>query len=50
MMDLPLNVSVGLSLSLVIIFTLLSIIILWLIAKAWPEDNDTVRYFYIATL
>ena len=40
MMDLPLNVSMGLSLSLVIIFTLLSIITLW------PEDNVTVRYFY----
>ena len=47
MMDLPLNISVGLSLSLVIIYTLLSIITLWLIVRALPEDNVTVRYFYI---
>ena len=36
------NVSVGLSLAFVIIFTLLSVITLWLVGKEWPKDS-TVR-------
>ena len=46
MADPLLNVSVGLSLTLIITFTLLSVITLWLLAKAWPEDS-TVRNYHL---
>jgi hypothetical protein len=48
MVDPLLNVSVGLSLTLVVIFTLLSVITIWLVAKVWPED--TVRLLIISIL